>query len=65
MSNTVNYPLGLNLLLDTESFLTDLTSENEAMITGGWRTSSDRRSRLRSLRSRRRSRRRPRRRSRT
>jgi hypothetical protein len=59
MSSTQNFPLGLNLLSDAESFLTDLTIEDEAMIAGGDRSNSNSRSR------RRRRRRRPRRRSRS
>lgn len=54
MSNPLNHPLGLNLLLDAESFLTDLTVENEAMITGGDRSNSNSRPRRPRRRPRRR-----------
>jgi hypothetical protein len=51
-------PLGLGLLSGIDSFINDLDPEDEASISGGRRGGNGlRRSRLRTLRSRRRSRR--------
>jgi hypothetical protein len=51
-------PLGTDLLIGAESFLTDLSVEDEALITGGDRSDSP--SRPRRRRRRRRPSRRPR-----
>jgi hypothetical protein len=50
-------PLGSELLTGAESFLTDLSVEDEALITGGDRTDSPSRPRRRRRRPRRRPRR--------
>lgn len=46
-------PIGADLLLGAESFLTDLSIEDEALITGGDRSNSNSRSRRRRRRRRR------------
>lgn len=60
LRKSMEQPLGLDLLSNAESFLTNLSVEDEAIITGGNRSNSNSRSRRR-----RRRRRRPARRSRT
>ncbi|MBW4464481.1 MAG: hypothetical protein KME07_03450 [Pegethrix bostrychoides GSE-TBD4-15B] len=52
LKQTTEYPVGADLLLGAESFLTDLSIEDEALITGGDRSNSNSRSRRRPRRRR-------------
>jgi hypothetical protein len=53
LQHTTSAPLGAELLLDTESFLTDLSVEDEALISGGGNSRSRSNSRSRRRRRRR------------
>jgi hypothetical protein len=55
LKQSTTTPLGTELLVGTDSFLTDLSVEDEAMITGGDRSRSRSNSRPRRRRRRRRS----------